>query len=77
MQPDLLTLVYRYDKILALGPHRLVAQDAALSRPKRGFEFPWGHLILFQSCVKQGFALFECYKISLHLQMCSARGTLY
>jgi hypothetical protein len=24
-------------------PHRLEAQDAALSRPKRGFEFPWGH----------------------------------
>src|SRR4030065_2433556 len=25
------------------GPHRLVAQDVALSRPKRGFEAPWGH----------------------------------
>lgn len=24
-------------------PHRLVAQDEALSRPKPGFEFPWGH----------------------------------
>jgi hypothetical protein len=26
-----------------VGPHRLVAQDVALSRPKRGFETPWGH----------------------------------
>ena len=25
------------------GPHRLAAQDAALSRPKQGFESPWGH----------------------------------
>ena len=25
-------------------PHRLVAQDVALSRPKPGFESPWGHL---------------------------------
>ena len=25
------------------SPHRLVAQDAALSRPKPGFEFLWGH----------------------------------
>ena len=24
-------------------PHRLVAQDGALSRPKQGFESPWGH----------------------------------
>ena len=24
-------------------PHRLVDQDAALSRPKPGFEPPWGH----------------------------------
>jgi hypothetical protein len=24
-------------------PHRLEAQDAALSRPKQGFESPWGH----------------------------------
>ena len=24
-------------------PHRLVAQDEALSRLKPGFEFPWGH----------------------------------
>jgi hypothetical protein len=24
-------------------PHRLGAQDAALSRPKQGFESPWGH----------------------------------
>ena len=24
-------------------PHRLVAQDVALSRPKPGFESPWGH----------------------------------
>src|ERR1700687_3628168 len=24
-------------------PHRLVDQDAALSRPKPGFESPWGH----------------------------------
>jgi hypothetical protein len=26
-----------------LSPHRLVAQDEALSRLKPGFEFPWGH----------------------------------
>ena len=25
-------------------PHRLVAQDEALSRLKPGFEFPWGHM---------------------------------
>jgi hypothetical protein len=24
-------------------PHRLAAQDVALSRPKPGFESPWGH----------------------------------
>jgi hypothetical protein len=24
-------------------PHRLAAQDGALSRPKQGFESPWGH----------------------------------
>ncbi len=24
-------------------PHRLEAQDGALSRPKLGFESPWGH----------------------------------
>ena len=30
-------------KFSSASPHRLVAQDAALSRPKRGFEFPWGH----------------------------------
>jgi hypothetical protein len=24
-------------------PHRLEAQDVALSRPKLGFESPWGH----------------------------------
>ncbi len=29
--------------ILFSCPHRLVAQDAALSRPKPGFEFLWGH----------------------------------
>ncbi len=27
----------------ASSPHRLVAQDVALSRPKLGFESPWGH----------------------------------
>ena len=26
------------------GAHRLEAQDVALSRPKQGFESPWGHL---------------------------------
>ena len=26
-------------------PHRLVDQDTALSRPRQGFEFPWGHLL--------------------------------
>lgn len=29
---------------LAKRPHRLAAQDVALSRPKPGFESPWGHL---------------------------------
>ena len=28
---------------LGARPHRLVDQDAALSRPKPGFEPPWGH----------------------------------
>lgn len=27
-----------------MRPHRLAAEDVALSRPKRGFEFPWGHI---------------------------------
>jgi hypothetical protein len=27
----------------ARRPHRLAAQDGALSRPKQGFESPWGH----------------------------------
>ncbi len=34
------------------SPHCLVAQDVALSRPKRGFEFLWGHknsTILFKT----------------------------
>ena len=26
-----------------IRPHRLAAQDVALSRPKPGFESPWGH----------------------------------
>ena len=26
-------------------PHRLGAQDGALSRPKQGFESPWGHTL--------------------------------
>ena len=26
-----------------VSPHRLVAQDGALSRLKQGFESPWGH----------------------------------
>lgn len=32
-------------------PHRLAAEDGALSRLKQGFEFPWGHLrtSLFQA----------------------------
>ena len=28
----------------ARRPHRLVAQDGALSRLKQGFESPWGHI---------------------------------
>ena len=37
---------------LGTCPHRLVAQDGALSRPKQRFEFAWGHNLLtniFQS----------------------------
>ena len=30
-------------------PHRLGDQDAALSRPKRGFESPWGHHLFARS----------------------------
>ncbi len=42
---DSLTLVYQHGRIPTLDPrpHRLAAQDAALSRPKRGFDSPWGH----------------------------------
>ena len=32
-------------RIGAACPHRLEAQDVALSRPKPGFESPWGHHI--------------------------------
>lgn len=32
-------------RAIQAGPHRLEDQDAALSRPKLGFESPWGHLI--------------------------------
>ncbi len=40
----LLTIQIRDDRILsAIRPHRLEAQDGALSRPKLGFESPWGH----------------------------------
>ena len=30
--------------IMRKRPHRLAAQDVALSRLKPGFESPWGHL---------------------------------
>jgi hypothetical protein len=30
-----------------VSPHRLAAQDGALSRLKQGFESPWGHVIVF------------------------------
>lgn len=30
-------------KIARASPHRLAAQDGALSRLKQGFESPWGH----------------------------------
>jgi hypothetical protein len=30
-------------KSARICPHRLEAQDVALSRPKLGFESPWGH----------------------------------
>ena len=29
--------------VLSLGPHRLEAQDTALSRRRQGFESPWGY----------------------------------
>ncbi len=42
-----LTIQFRNDRIQPASqdnrPHRLVAQDEALSRLKPGFEFPWGH----------------------------------
>ena len=42
-----LTFQIRNDRIQPASqhkrPHRLVAQDEALSRLKPGFEFPWGH----------------------------------
>ncbi len=40
MLPQTTSLTYISD---ANCPHRLVAQDGALSRLKPGFEFPWGH----------------------------------
>ena len=41
-----LTIQIRDDRILsAIRPHRLAAQDEALSRLKQGFESPWGHKI--------------------------------
>src|SRR5215207_4832125 len=46
-------------------PHRLVAQDGALSRPKQGFESPWGHrrvinmMALFFSSRRPRGMLFE------------------
>jgi hypothetical protein len=41
----LLTIQYQDDTIplASKRPHRLEAQDGALSRPKLGFESPWGH----------------------------------
>ncbi len=36
------------------GPHRLEAQDVALSRPKQGFESPWGHHFSGRSCCTPG-----------------------
>jgi hypothetical protein len=35
-------------KFESASPHRLAAQDAALSRPKQGFESPWGHFFINQ-----------------------------
>jgi hypothetical protein len=35
-------------QFLPARPHRLAAQDVALSRPKQGFDSPWGHF-LFRS----------------------------
>ncbi len=51
----------------AKRPHRLEAQDGALSRPKLGFESPWGHqkkvamkaAFCFQTGVPSGGMLFE------------------
>ena len=42
-------------------PHRLAAQDGALSRLKQGFESPWGHLTQKdrQQMMLSGFCL--CY----------------
>ena len=38
------------------SPHRLVAQDGALSRPKQRFESAWGHKI---TAVKGGFLFIQ------------------
>ena len=55
-----LTQVCRHDRILPVllsRPHRLAAQDAALSRPKQGFESPWGHSLFISK--------FQAIRISL------------
>ena len=38
-----------------LGPHCLVAQDVALSRPKHEFESRWGHLNHKSFLITRGF----------------------
>ena len=57
-----LTVFRPYDRIpRALGPHRLVAQDGALSRLKQGFESPWGHRFTKdrQQIMLSGFCLYQ------------------
>ncbi len=39
----------------AVGPHRLAAQDEALSRLKQRFESAWGHLSYNRLRIKGGF----------------------
>ena len=52
-----------HGRMSPLCPHRLEAQDVALSRPKLGFESPWGHLSgLIPNCMHGLLSsFFPCY----------------
>jgi hypothetical protein len=41
-------LVVAPDPVRLVSPHRLEAQDTALSRRRHGFESRWGHLLVGQ-----------------------------